>query len=244
MKKETNCGIIKEPRTGCKDIFNAYMCRGAIFGRNDIPHCPTTATNLPEEIITWEEAKNIYKKQLRVKNKNFIHHAYVCFYMDDYKFDGVHGIWHDSSHALKILRHFAGVITPDFSTCQDFPEPLKIYNTYRMRVFGYWLGANGISVINNVRWGTRESYRYCFDGIDKDSIVAIGTVGGSPRKYVDRIRFERGLDELVRVLHPHTIVFYGSTNYPCIEKLKKQGIKIIGFSSETAKAFERRSNNE
>ena len=32
MKKETNCGIMKEQRTGCKDIFNAYMCKGAICG--------------------------------------------------------------------------------------------------------------------------------------------------------------------------------------------------------------------
>ena len=244
MKKETNCGIIKEPRTGCKDIFNAYMCKDAIFGRNDIPHCPTTATKLPKEVITWEEAKSIYKKELRLKNETFKHNAFVCFYMDDHKFDGARGIWHDSAHALKVLRHFAGVITPDFSTYQDFPEPLKIYNTYRMRVFGYWLGANGISVINNVRWGTPESYRYCFDGIDKNSVVAIGTVGGSPRKHIDRVRFERGLEELVRVLQPHTIIIYGSANYPCIEKLKEQGITIVAFSSETAKAFERRRNNE
>jgi hypothetical protein len=220
------------------------MCKGAIFGRNDIPHCPTTATKLPEEVITWEEAKSIYKKELRLKNETFKYNAFVCFYMDDHKFDGARGIWHDSAHALKVLRHFAGVITPDFSTYQDFPEPLKIYNTYRMRVFGYWLGANGISVINNVRWGTPESYRYCFDGIDTNSVVSIGTVGGSPRKYVDRYRFEKGLEELVRVLHPHTIIIYGSANYPCIEKLKEQGITIIAFSSETAKAFERRSNNE
>ena len=71
MKKETNCGIIKEPRTGCKDIFNAYMCKNAIFGRNDIPQCPTTATKLPEEVITWEEAKSFYKKELRLKNETF-----------------------------------------------------------------------------------------------------------------------------------------------------------------------------
>ena len=179
-----------------------------------------------------------------MKNETFKHNAFVCFYMDDYKFDGARGIWHDSAHALKVLRHFAGVITPDFSTYQDFPEPPKIYNTSRMRVFGYWLGANGIPVINNVRWGTPESYRYCFDGIDTNSVVSIGTVGGSPRKYIDRYRFEKGLEELVHVLHPHTIIIYGSANYPCIEKLKEQGITIIVFSSETAKAFERRRTNE
>ena len=113
-----------------------------------------------------------------------------------------------------------------------------------MRAFGHWLTQNGISVINNVRWGTSESYHYCFDGVDVDSMVAIGTVGGSPRKYIDRIRFEKGLAELVRVLKPHTIVVYGSANYTCFEKLKEQGINIVAFSSETAKAFERRKSDE
>lgn len=113
-----------------------------------------------------------------------------------------------------------------------------------MRAYGFWLGKNNIAVINNVRWGTSESYKYCFDGIPKNSIVAIGTCGGSPRKHIDRKRFEEGLDILVNRLHPHTIIVYGSANYDCFENLKEQGINIVAFSSETAKAFERRKHNE
>lgn len=139
-------------RSGCQDVWNAFMCEGAKYSSNDIPLCPTTAETLPAEIIPWDEAKHIYKTALARGNAGFVHPAFVCFYLDDQKFDGLHGIWHDSTHALKILRHFAGAITPDFSTYQDFPEPIKIYNTYRMRAFGYWLGRNGIPVFNNVRW--------------------------------------------------------------------------------------------
>ena len=231
-------------RRGCKDIWNAYMVQGAKFSAHDIPICPTTAIELPESIITWEKAKAIYKKHRIKKDFNFTDNSFVCFYIDDYKFDGPRGIWHDSKAALKVLCHFKGVITPDFSTYQDFPEPIKLYNTYRMRAFGYWLGKNGIPVINNVRWGTPESYYYCFDGIDTKSIIAIGTVGGSPRKHINRNRFESGLTELVQRLHPHTIIVYGSANYACFEALKKQGIQIISFPSETAIAFERRQHNE
>ena len=36
--------------------------KGATFTENDIPLCPTTATELPHAVITWEEAKSIYKK--------------------------------------------------------------------------------------------------------------------------------------------------------------------------------------
>ena len=230
----------ESPRKGCKDIWNAFMCEGIRYDENDIPFCPTTATKLPREIITWEEAKSIYKQNLASGNTTFQKDAFVCWYTDDYKFDGARGIWQNGAPALEILRHFAGAITPDFSTYQDFPEPLKIYNTYRMRVFGYWLGKNGIGVINNVRWGTEVTYHYSFAGIPKNSVVAIGTCGGSPRKLKDRKRFEEGLEELARELSPHTIVVYGSANYSCFEKLKTQGIKILSFQSKTAQAFNRR----
>lgn len=226
-------------RSGCRDVWNAFMCEGAKFSLNDIPFCPTTAENLPVTIITWEEAKAIYKCRIAAKDYAFRVDAFVCWYLDDYKFDGPRGIWHDSTHALKVLCHFSGAITPDFSTYQDFPEPLKIYNTYRMRVFGYWLGKNNIPVINNVRWGTSETFRYCFDGIPHNSIVAVGTCGGSPQKIHDRDRFETGLNELVKVLCPHTILVYGSASYPCFDKLIDRGIKIVSYPSQTAKAFER-----
>ena len=227
-------------RNGCKDIWNAYMCKGATYSKNDIPFCPTTADSLPESIIRWDEAKTLYRKALSHNENDFFCNSFVCFYLDDYKFDGPRGIWHDSEYALKVFRHFAGVITPDYSTYQDFPEPIKLYNTYRMRAFGYWLGKNGISVINNVRWGTPESWRYCWDGIPANSIIAIGTVGGNPRKLLDRNRFETGLATLVQKLHPHTIIVYGSANYKCFNELIEQGIRIVSYPSHTALAFERR----
>lgn len=227
-------------RSGIKDIWNAFMADGATFGKYDIPFCPTTAKTLPNAVITWEEAKGIYKKHTARKEHNFTYDAYVCFYIDDYKFDGSRGIWHDSKQALKVLCHFAGAITPDFSTYQDFPEAIKIYAIYRMRLYGYWLGKNGIPVINNVRWGTEETFNYCFEGIPKNSIVSIGTVGGGPRKLVDRNRFEFGLFKMVEVLQPHTILIYGSANGKCFDKLRKQGICIVSFRSKTAKVFEGR----
>ena len=224
-------------RSGCRDIWNAFMCEGAKFGAYDIPYCPTTAKYLPNAIITWEEAKLIYRKKKAQKRDNFFVDAFVCWYIDDYKFDGLNGIWRNSSSALDILRHFAGAITPDFSTYQDFPESIKIYNTYRMRTFGYWLGINGIEVINNVRWGTQESFRYCFEGVPSKSIISISTCGGSPRKFENRNRFEYGLERLVEQLQPQTILVYGSANYACFDKLLNNGIQIIAYPSQMARAF-------
>lgn len=83
-------------------------------------HFPTVTTIR----LTWDEAKRIYKRELSQKNQDFFYNAFVGFYLDDYKFDGPRGILHDSTSALIVLRHFAGVITPDYSTYQDFPEPM------------------------------------------------------------------------------------------------------------------------
>ena len=231
-------------RSGCKDIWNAFMVKGAKFGKYDIPFCPTTATHIPKQQFTWEEAKHIHKKHVARKEYDYCEDAFVNWNLDDYKFDGVRGIWHDYKFVLKVLHHFSGAITPDFSTNQDFPEALKIYATYRMRAYGYWLGQEGIPVINNVRWGTEETFDYCFEGIPENSIVAIGTVGGGPRKLIDRDRFEIGLFKMIDELKPHTILVYGSANGNCFNILRLQGIHVVSYPSKTAKAFQRRNRHE
>lgn len=231
--------VRKKDRLGLIDIWNAFMCDGAKWSHYDIPFCPTILTKIPSRIITWPEARAIYKKQYRIDPK-FRIDAFVCFYVDDYKFDGSRtGIWANPKHALSILSHFTGIITPDFSTYQDFPYPVKLYNIYRMRAFGYWCGRNGLEVVNNTRWGTKESFDYCFDGIEKDSVVAIGSVGGNPKRITDRKRFEEGLEELCKQLSPKAILVYGSANYPCFEKLRELGVAIYEYPSATAQAFKK-----
>lgn len=223
-------------RAGLKDIWNSYMVKRARFTDSDIPFCPTTG-EIPESIITWTGAKALYKN-----HPEMVHSAYVCFYEDDQKFDGEKGLWKNPKYALQILRQFAGAITPDFSTYQDFPDPIKRYNVYRMRAIGFWFSENGIKIINNVRWGTEETYDYCFDGLPDNSILAIGTVGGSPRKVKDRERFESGLRELVNRKHPQVLIIYGSDHYPVFRELENQGIRIVSFKSKTAADFERICN--
>ena len=238
--------LMSEPkvRNGLKDVWNVRLTKGATFKAFDIPYCPTTASVLPSSIITWDEAIAIHRKEIAKQNVDYHYDAFVCFYIDDYKFDGPHGVWHDCGKALEVLNHFSGAITPDFSTYKDFPEAINIYATYRMRLLGYWWGLHGISVINNVRWGTKESWDYAFVGIPQRSIVAIGTVGGSPRRLKHRACFEEGLCRMVEVLKPLTIVVYGSANYDCFIKLQQSGIRVVSYPSKKAVAFKRRNGNE
>ena len=222
----------KKIRAGCKDMWNAFMVRGAKFSANDIPHCPTNAKIIPQDLISFTQAKTIYNKRRKAGDKNFFKNVFVHFYIDDQKFDGKSGIWFDCIKAVEILQHFAGIITPDFSTYADFPEPLKTYNIYRMRAFGHWYGKIlGNAVINNVRWGTEETFKYCFDGIEKNSIVAIGTVASGLRNSRNLEIFSSGFEKMLEVLSPHTIIVYGSDKYPCFDKVRDK-IKIVRFRSQ------------
>ena len=220
--------------------WNAFMLDGAKYDKHDIPRCPTTARHIPEHMITWREGKEMYNGAMRRGDASFFCNAFVCFYLDDYRFDGPKkGIWTCPESVEKTLRHFDGVVTPDFSTYQDFPEFLKGYNTLRMRQFGYWLGRLGHQVVNNVRWGTSETWDYCFNGIDRNSMVCVGTVGGNPKKLEDRARFNSGFYEMIKRLQPNCILVYGSSRYPCFEEARASGIRIVSYEGKTSKSFSR-----
>lgn len=245
--KETcqNKSNVKIPRKGCKDMWNAFMVSQADFSsKTDMPVCFSTSKEPPSQLISYADAKAIYKTEIRRKHYNFHINAFIHFYIDDQKFDGKKSsIWLYPNRALRIIKHFDGIITPDFSTNADFPEPLKCFNTYRMRAFGCWLNQLKIPVINNVRWGTMETWHYCFDGIPSNSIVAIGTVSSGLKLLSSRPDFEFGLEKMIKVLKPHTIIIYGSDKYIFFDKLKSNGINIISFPSKTSEIFARRKDN-
>ena len=78
MYKINNFGI----RKGMKDIWwNAFMVK-SLEEKNweykDIPLCQTGKIEIPEALITWTEAINIHRKEIR-KNKNYRYNAYICF---------------------------------------------------------------------------------------------------------------------------------------------------------------------
>ncbi len=229
-------------RKGCKDIWNAFMTDSATY-ENDIPICPTTGET-PESIINWEEAVNIYKKEITSNHRDFKCNSYITFNLDDYKFDkGKYDIWNYPARALKIIKHFAGIITPDFSTYIDMPEPIKYYNTFRMRAFGFWCTRCGIKVINNVRWDFTNEYSYCFCGIPKNSIVLIGTVASNLRVKENHFMFRAGLLKMVEVLKPKIILVYGSSHYAFFDEVKKMGIVVKSYPSRTSLSFKGGNKN-
>lgn len=245
MNNPNNSPIIGTSRTGIQDMWNAFMLDGAVFSQNDIPLCPTTAVTLPSRLISFDDAKAIHRREIKRGNVNYHVDAFIHFYIDDQKFDGKQSsIWLYPEKALSIICHFSGLIAPDFSTYADFPEPLKRWNYYRMNAFGYWIGTQGIPVISNARWGTEESWEYCFDGNPTNSMLALGTVASGIRLLQNRPLFEAGLFQMVERLQPKTLIVYGSSDYYCFDSLRERGIQIVSFPSKTSEAFARRKHYE
>lgn len=200
-----------------REVYKPFLIEGAKFDWNfDIPICPCTAKEIPSRLIYYNEI--VKSKQ---KYSGFVH-----FYMDDYKFES---IWNHPQVALKKLRRCDGIITPDFSTYLDMPVALKIYNTYRMRAIGYWLGKQGLQVINNVRWSYENSYKYCFDGIEKNSTVCISSVGCLCDKH-DEDRFIEGLKAMVQILNPSHILFYGMKGRNFMSEYIASGIPVTFYN--------------
>ncbi len=119
--------------------------------------------------------------------------------MDDYRFDGNYGIWNNMNSYLhfkkgfnyKKMENFYAIICPDYSLYGDMPRIMQIWNIYRSRAVGCYLSKMGFKVIPNIRWTDCKSYSYAFKGVEKGSIVSVGTLGCS-KMIKDKIMFLNG----------------------------------------------------
>lgn len=137
--------------------------------------------------------------------ENYIAH----FYYDDFKFIQA---WRDPDKYIEKLRRFKAVVSPDFSLYTDFPRCLQILSCYRRQWVGAYWQLQGLDVIPDVVWGDKESFNYCFEGIPKNSTVAVSTVGVASDKYWNGSQgemFRDGYNEMLKRLEPSTIIFYG-----------------------------------
>lgn len=172
----------------------------------------------------WKEIKD---------PENYIAH----FYYDDYKFISA---WREPDKYIERLQRFKAVIAPDFSLYTDFPITLQILSCYRRQWCGAYWQSLGIDVIPDVVWGTKESFRFCFDGIPKHSTVAVSTVGVKRDKdwnnETDSL-FRDGYNEMLERLEPTAVLFYGDM----IEGLEGNIIRTPSFYEERRKMLNERA---
>lgn len=129
----------------------------------------------------------------------------VHYYIDDYQFER---IWNQPSRYIDKLKQFDCVLTPDFSLYLDMPIAMKIWNVFRSRAIGQMCQDEGIVVIPTVCWAERDTFEFCFDGIETGSTVSISTVGVKQSDEALRI-WTDGCKEMIKRIKPIRILLYG-----------------------------------
>jgi len=207
-----------------RDVWNAGLLRGCKFeGKYEMPALPA-CEYIPEKLTSFTDAK------IKAADNAFIH-----YFEDDYKFEQ---IWKTPKKYLPLKQAYGGAIAPDFSVYREMPLLQQAYNIFRSRVIGYWWAKNDIRVIPSARWGDRRTYDFCFDGLPKKSVIAVGT-HGCVKHFDDKRYFVDGFMKMLEVIMPKTVLVYGSTSDKIFPPLFVYGVEIIGYESDFSRSRKR-----
>ncbi|MGN0262147.1 MAG: DUF4417 domain-containing protein [Eggerthellaceae bacterium] len=228
----------KTPRPGIRDLWNSSLYEGADWTGLDNLEVRCTAARPSENIILWTHAKRLHKERIASGDKDYHVNAFIHCCTDDQNFDGEReGIWKKWEHFYDVASHFDGITGIDFSTNADFPEPLKRYQFHKMRAIEHGAIQRGIPVIPNARWGTPETWEYCFDGIPEGEMLCVGTVGSGLGNIENRPTFDAGLRMLIALKRPPALTVIGSEKYPIFREVRESGIAIFQYDGETCSYF-------
>lgn len=193
----------KKTETLVDEGFRVSLVETAFFeGKLEIPHI-----SAPDKIIIPD---GMIPFSLRERSQN--HQDFVCFYEHDVNFREI--LTHTEDY-VEDLKRFPGIVTPDCSLYIDAPLCVQIIDIYLNRAIGYYLSQQGIYVIPNIRWGDERTYsdtflgeKVAFQGVDKHSIVSIGTYGQVRTAEAKRY-FREGLIAMLDELEPEVVLVYG-----------------------------------
>lgn len=199
------------------DVFKSYLFEGVGYsGEFQIPILHSSRL-LPNKLIPFSKA---------LSTKDFA--QWVHFYEDDKNFICV---WNQPKKYLLLLKKFYGLISPDFSVQRNMPLFMKLDSTAKGRVLGHWWQQNGIEVIPNVRFNGDSTYNFVFEGLDKNSNLAVGSLGCIKNKE-ERKYFIEGLRELIKRLRPKNLIVYGAVPKKIFEPYANE-TNILHFPSWT-----------
>ncbi len=142
-------------------------------------------------------------------------HKTIQFFTYDYKFDYVYS---HPEFAVEKLKQYYCLLSPDYSLYTDMSLSLQIKNTFKNRWCGVYFQSLGLRVIPTIEWSDERSFKFCFDGVEKGSVVAVSTYG----KQKIEEEFMKGYNKMLEIIKPSDII--------CYEKpFPKMGGKIKAF---------------
>jgi hypothetical protein len=111
-----------------------------------------------------------------------------------------------------------GITSPDFSMGSHQPLCFRAQAVWCSRAVAAYHVLRGVRVVPSVRWSCSDDYDFCFDGIERGSLVAVSNYGCRRDRELHQ-SFLAGLSQLVERVEPEAVLVYGSTNYPAFRAL-------------------------
>lgn len=126
----------------------------------------------------------------------------VHFFVDDYRFEG---IYRNPERSLGRLSQYKFLLTPDYSTYSD----MNLWRQMESVAHSRWVGAfwqeQGQIVIPTISWSDKNSFEFCFDGVEKHSVVAVGMIGCKHYKS----EYLQGYNEMLNRIIPEAVICFG-----------------------------------
>lgn len=137
------------------------------------------------------------------RNDNEINTAKgVHFFVDDYRFEG---IYKNPERTIEKYSQYAFLLTPDFSTYADMNYWRQIESIAHSRWVGAYWQNQGLLVVPTISWSDAQSYSFCFDGVEKGSVVAVGMIGCKHEK----LGFMCGYNAMLEKIEPSAVICFG-----------------------------------
>ena len=149
----------------------------------------------------------------------------VHFFVDDFNFDD---LYEKPEKTLPLYSQYRFCCTPDFSVYGEMQTWRQIESVAHARWVGAWWQSKGMTVVPTISWDKYPSFDFCFEGVEKGSIVAIATYACRQ----DRAGFLRGYAAMLDAIQPEAVICYG-------EPFKGMGGTIITVPPRHPRCFHR-----
>ena len=177
----------------------------SLFLRNEFESCGEWGLPyIRKQVLDLSEGIDLISYSDTSEHDEVNLHKGVHFFIDDYRFES---IYRNPEHSLPKLKRYKFLLTPDHSLYSEMQPWRQIESVGKSRWVGAYWQSKGLTVIPTISWAQPSSYRYCFDGIEKYSTVAVGTIGCKR----DRIPYMRGYAAMLDTIEPSVILCFGST---------------------------------
>ena len=179
------------------------MRANPLFSRNEF--LTSGRWQLPiieKQNIDLDNAKLIAYSDTRTNDNAINREKGVHFFIDDYRFEG---IYRNPEKSLGRLSQYKFLLTPDYSTYADMNYWRQLESVAHSRWVGAYWQDQGQVVIPTISWSAKESFDFCFESVERGSIVAIGMIGCKHSKE----EFMLGYNEMLNRIEPEAVICFG-----------------------------------